>query len=201
MLYRSEAATLFLKNGRPSSANHRPSHGLHLVRHRDVGMQIRVPGAGIAVGERRRDEPVHLDLGDAALPRLVYVAFRSSQVDRVRDGVVVGCSMIARVARGEHPQGGDALDGGERQVEARDRGGGLPRDSGQVPGQLAGMDRITAVGFGEHLGCDVAADLGADLGRDGSVGVQSLLGVVVAECAGRAAVEHVGLLVNPVRIA
>ena len=70
-----------------------------------------------------------------------------------------------------------------------------------MTGQLAGIDRVTTVAFGEHLGRDVAADLGADLGRDGGVGVQSLLGVVVAERPGRAAVEHVGLLVNPVRIA
>ncbi|CAM3923385.1 hypothetical protein MYFR107205_30500 [Mycolicibacterium frederiksbergense] len=35
----------------------------HLVRHRDVGVQVGVTGAGIAVGERRGDESFGVDLG------------------------------------------------------------------------------------------------------------------------------------------
>ena len=33
-----------------------PVEGLHLVRHRDMGVQVRVPGAGVAVGEPRRHQ-------------------------------------------------------------------------------------------------------------------------------------------------
>ena len=42
--------------------------GLHLVRHRDVGVQIRVAGPAVAVGERGRDEAADIDLPDALWP-------------------------------------------------------------------------------------------------------------------------------------
>ena len=35
----------------------------HLVRHRNMGVQVGVTGAGIAVGERRGDESFGVDLG------------------------------------------------------------------------------------------------------------------------------------------
>ena len=38
-------------DGQPASVE-----GLHLVRDRDVGVQIRVAGSGVAVGERGRDQ-------------------------------------------------------------------------------------------------------------------------------------------------
>src|SRR5690606_4264515 len=45
--------------------------GLDLVRHRDVGVQVGVPGTGIAVGERGRDQTSGFDLAYpfGALPR------------------------------------------------------------------------------------------------------------------------------------
>ena len=64
--------------------------GLHLVRHRDVGVQIGVAGARVAVGERRCDEPVDLDLGDAALAAAGVGRVLLQPGDRVCDGVVVG---------------------------------------------------------------------------------------------------------------
>ena len=42
--------------------------GLHLVRHRDVGVQIRVAGPAVAVGERGRDQASDVDLPDALRP-------------------------------------------------------------------------------------------------------------------------------------
>ena len=194
---------MFLKNARPSSASHCPSSlACNLVRHRDVGMQIRIAGAGITVGERGRDQSVHLDLGDAALAAAGVGRVLLQPADRVCDGVVVGLLDDLRDLAGrDRPEGGHALDRGEGQVVAGHRGGGLPRDSGQMTRQLAGIDRVPAVGFGEHPGRDVAADLSADLSRNRCVGLQRPFEVVLAERAGRAAVEHVHLLVNPVRIA
>jgi hypothetical protein len=37
-----------------------PAQGLHLVRDRDMGVQVRVAGARVAVGERGGDQPVTL---------------------------------------------------------------------------------------------------------------------------------------------
>ena len=42
--------------------------GLHLVRHRDVGVQIRVAGPAVAVGERGGDQASDVDLPDALWP-------------------------------------------------------------------------------------------------------------------------------------
>jgi hypothetical protein len=59
-------------NGQPASVE-----GLHLVRDRDVGVQIRVTGSGVAVGERGRHEAGHIDLPDpvSALSGEQCVAF------------------------------------------------------------------------------------------------------------------------------
>ena len=40
------------------------SDGLHFVADRDVGVQVGVPGAGVAVIERGGDQPGGVDLGD-----------------------------------------------------------------------------------------------------------------------------------------
>jgi hypothetical protein len=44
--------------------------GLHLVRNGDVGVQVRISGSGVAVGERGRDQAAYVDLPDPvpALP-------------------------------------------------------------------------------------------------------------------------------------
>ena len=42
-----------------------PVAGADLVRDGDVGVQVRVTGAGVAVRERGRDQPGGVDLGDA----------------------------------------------------------------------------------------------------------------------------------------
>ena len=43
--------------------------GLYLVRDRDVGVQIRVAGGAVAMGERGRNEAADGDLPDALWPR------------------------------------------------------------------------------------------------------------------------------------
>ena len=42
--------------------------GLHLVRHRHMGMQIRIPGPAVAMGERGRHQAGHVDLPDPLRP-------------------------------------------------------------------------------------------------------------------------------------
>ena len=63
-------------DGQPASVE-----GLHLVRNRDMGVQIRVAGSGVAVGERGRDQAGHVDLPDPvpALPGEQCVAFDEGQ--------------------------------------------------------------------------------------------------------------------------
>ena len=46
-------------NGQPASVE-----GLYFVRNGDVGVQVRVAGPGVAVGERRRDQAGDVDLPD-----------------------------------------------------------------------------------------------------------------------------------------
>ena len=48
--------TLALYSTRPSTASQRPVGVLDLVADRDVGVQVRVAGAGVAVGELGRDQ-------------------------------------------------------------------------------------------------------------------------------------------------
>ena len=52
-------------NGQPPAVE-----GLHLVRNSDMSMQVRVAGAGVAVGERGGDQAAYVDLPDPvrALP-------------------------------------------------------------------------------------------------------------------------------------
>jgi hypothetical protein len=45
-----------------------PIEGLDLVRHCDVGVQIRVAGTAVAVGERGCDQATHVDLPDPLGP-------------------------------------------------------------------------------------------------------------------------------------
>ena len=115
---------------RPSIASHLPGQGLHLVRDRDVGVQVGVAGAGVAVGERGRDQPGDVDLADpvGALAGVQGVLLDERQ--RVGDGLVVGLLDLRRDLRwGDRPQGADRLHRGEGQVVPGHRGG--PR-----PGQL-----------------------------------------------------------------
>jgi hypothetical protein len=55
-----------------------------------VGVQVGVAGAGIAVRERRRDQAIYLDLGDAALAAPGVGGVLLQPRERVLDGVVVG---------------------------------------------------------------------------------------------------------------
>ena len=79
--------------------------GLHLVRHGDVGVQIRITGAGVAVGERGRDQAGNVDLPDpvSALPGEQCVAFDEGQ--RILHGSLVrSFDLRGNVGVGDRPQ-------------------------------------------------------------------------------------------------
>ena len=78
-----------------------PGGGLDLVRDGDVGVQVGVPGAGVAVGERGRDQPGDVDLADTLGPFAGVQGVLLEERQGVVDGVVVG----------QFDLGGD-LDGG-----------------------------------------------------------------------------------------
>ena len=97
-----------------------PVRGADLVADRDVGVQVRVAGARVAVGERGRDQPGRVDLGDAvgAAPGVGGVLLQPA--DRVPHRLVVTRGDArGQLARRDRPQRRHALDRGERQVIAR----------------------------------------------------------------------------------
>ena len=63
--------------------------GADLVRHRDVGVQVGISGARIAVRECRRDEPGAIDLGDALSAAAGVGGVLLEPADRVGNGVLV----------------------------------------------------------------------------------------------------------------
>jgi hypothetical protein len=79
--------------------------GLHLVGDHDVGVQVRIAGAGVAVVERRGDEPGDGDLSDAALADASEGDLPLEQADRRSDrGLVGGLHLAGDVGCGEGPQ-------------------------------------------------------------------------------------------------
>ena len=107
----------------PSVDGQPPSvEGLHLVRNGDVSMQIRIPGSGVAVGERGRDQAAYVDLPNPvpALPGEQSVAFDEAQ--RILHRSLMRPLNLRRDVRvGDRPQRRHRLDRGEGQVIAGNR--------------------------------------------------------------------------------
>ena len=136
-----------------------PGQGLDLVGDRDVGVQVGVAGAGVAVGERGRDQPGDVDLAHPvrALPGEQGVLLDERQ--RVGDGRVVGpFDLRGDVRRGDRPQGADRLHRGEGQVVPGDRGGPRPGQLGDRRRTARGRRGVPAVLGAEELGGDLGAD-------------------------------------------
>ena len=132
-----------------------------------MGVQVRVPGAGVAVGERRRHQAAGLDLPDAALPDPGVQRFAFEERQRIGDRGKVGPFDLGGDLRvGQRPQRRHALDRRERQVVAGHRRRLLPGQPRQMPGQFAGVQRVAAELGTEHLAGDVGADPGPDRQRD-----------------------------------
>ena len=96
--------------------------GLHLVRHRDVGVQIRVAGPAVAVGERGRDQATDVDLPDPLRPGPGEQGLLLDERQRVLDRGLVGPFDHGRHRRiGDRPQRRHRLHRRERQVITGDR--------------------------------------------------------------------------------
>ena len=132
---------------------------LHLVRDRDVGVQIRVARPRIAVRERSPDQPPCLDL---TRPVLAFAGEQHLALDerqRIGNGRIVrGFDDVGHLARGDSPQRDDGFDRAERQVETGHRGlpgSGVSRHRRR---QLPSILRLTPVLADEELPRHLAAD-------------------------------------------
>ena len=152
---------------------------LDLVRDRHVGVQVRVAVAGIAMGERGRDDPGHLGLPDplgaAAGVRHLGLEPAEGVVD---GGLVRGLDLFGDRPWRDRPQRADALHRGERDVEPGDglrRPAGLP---GHPAGQFLRVGGRSAVLVLERLPSDHGPDPGPHLLRHRMVQPQPEFGVV-----------------------
>ncbi len=88
-----------------------------------MGVQIRIPGTAVPVGERHPDQALHIDLPDPVRPGPGEQGPVLDEPQRVRDRRVMGPFDRRReVWVGQGPQGRDRLHGGEGEVEPGDRG-------------------------------------------------------------------------------
>ena len=167
-------------DGEPASVE-----GLDLVRDRDVGVQVGVAGAAVAVGEPGGDQPGHVDLADAVVAGPGVEGVGLDEPQRVADRGEVGAFDGGRGGGfGERPQRRDALDRGEGEVVAGDGGGLRAGRRGDQPGEFAGVDGVASEGGPERLASDLGADRGADLRGDRRVVRGADLGVVGGEAFG-----------------
>jgi hypothetical protein len=116
------------------------------------GVQVGIPGSGVAVGERGRHEAKDVDLPDPVpfLPGEQRMAFDESQRIMHRSLVRL-LDQRCDVRVGDRPQGRHRLDRGERQVIASHRLGTRTRLFSDGGGDLTGIDRIAAMLGSEEL--------------------------------------------------
>jgi hypothetical protein len=94
-----------------------PVEGLYLVRHCDVGVQIRVAGTAVAVGERGGDEATDVDLPDPLRPGSGEQGMLLDEAQRVVDRGLMGPFDHRRHRRfGDRPQRRRRLHRRKRQV-------------------------------------------------------------------------------------
>jgi hypothetical protein len=99
-----------------------PIQGLHLIRHRDMGVQTRVAGPAVTVGERSRDQATHVDLPDPLRPGSSEQGLLLDEAQRVVDRGLMGPFDHSRHRRfGDRPQRRHRLHRRERQVETGHR--------------------------------------------------------------------------------
>jgi hypothetical protein len=165
--------------------------GLHLVRHRHMGMQIRVARAAVAMREPGSDQPSHIHLADAVVagPRVQGVGLDEPQ--RVPDrGQVRPLNHRRRRRVSQRPQRRHALHRRERQVIAGDRRGPRTRHFRDQTGQLTGVDRVASIGCPKRLPAHLRTDRSADLRRDRRLLRGAHLRVVGGELLGDLDPEH-----------
>ena len=139
-------------DGQPASVE-----GLYLVGYCDVGVQIRVAGPAVAVGERGADEASHVDLPDALRPRPGEQSMVLDEHQGVLDCGLMGLLDHRRHRRiGDRPQTRHRLHRGECQVIPGNSLCPRPRVFRDLSRQFPGIHRLPAM-LGEeelpgHLG-------------------------------------------------
>jgi hypothetical protein len=149
-----------------------PVEGLNLVCDRDMGVQIRIAGAAVAVSERGRHQPVNVDLPDPLRPAPGEQRLLLDETQRIGDGGSVRPLDRRHYGPlGDRPQRRDRLHRRERQVVAGDRLQVWSRILRDLGCELPGVHRVPAVlGTKElfrHLGPDPRPRRGRDLGIGG----------------------------------
>ncbi len=162
-----------------------PVEGLHLVRDRDVGVQVGVAGAAVAVGEPGGDQPGDVDLTDAVVAGARIEGMGLDEPQRVADRCEMGAFDCGRGGGfGERPQRRDALDRGESEVVAGDGGGLRAGRRGYQPGEFAGVDGVTSERGPERLASNLGADRSTHLRGNRRIVRGADLGVVGGEALG-----------------
>ena len=139
----------------------------NLVRDRDVGVQVRISGARIAMGERCGDQSVRVDLRDTAVAETGEAGVLFEVVEGGCDRGVVRCFDLLRdLPRRNSPQRRHTLHGREREVETGDGFGVLPPRFGDPAREFTLVGRAASVLALEHLARDAGADRRARFGLD-----------------------------------
>ena len=141
------------------------ANGLHLVADHQVGVQVRVTGARVAVIKGGGDQSGGVDLGDTVGAHAGKRGVFFEKFESFGDGLMVAVlDGAGDRRRRDRPQGRHGFDWGERQVVAGHGGGGCPGIAGDEAGEFAVICWGPAVGFGEHLAAHRGADPGPDVG-------------------------------------
>ncbi|CAM3890834.1 hypothetical protein NOZE110980_19100 [Nocardioides zeicaulis] len=166
-----------------------PSHGsgdwgdgFDLVGDGDVGVEVGVAGARVAVGERGRDQPADVDLPHAvgALARVERGGLEEGE-GVVDGGLVRAFDDHSGGGVGDRPERRDALDGGEGEVVPGDgrglRAGVLGDGGGELAGPVGSGGGVATVLGAEEVASDLGAHPGTFRGGYRIVGAHSVVGV------------------------
>ncbi len=158
---------------------------LHLVRDRDVRVQVRIACSGVAMREGRRDDAVGLHLPDAVAAAPGVDRQLLHEAEAVRDGLVVAAlDHVGDLRVGQRPQGRHRLHWGEGGVVAGNAAAHWPRGPDDETGQLAGVHRLAAEALVEVLASHLGPELCADLRRHRGAWVAAVREIPIADALG-----------------
>jgi hypothetical protein len=127
-------------------------HAADLVRHRDMGVQVRITRAGLAMVERRAHQTTGVALRDPAVTGPGERRMLLDPTDRRGDRFLMcGLHVPPYVGTAQRPQQGHRLHRCEHQVEARHRAPLPPRLDRGDPVALRRSGRSAVLGL-EHPG-------------------------------------------------
>lgn len=136
-------------------------------------MEVGVAGAGVAMGERHRDQAAGLDVADAVRADATE-GLGLEILDHLGDGLVVQLlELLAGGQRGERPQGRERLRRRHGEVYAGDRGRDGTRPSSDRAVEFERRRRGSAELPGEELRRHLATDLGEQVCVELGVGWKS----------------------------